>query len=177
MKPDPTRFRNAVFSLDELSNAAARLLRAQGVRVEDGRVTGAPDARALRFYQTLGVLDRPVRYDGRRAVYGYRHLLQVLAVKRLQAEGYSLAVIQASLPGKSTDELERGLRAASPLSGASSRSEALPDPPPSSSPRHVLTAEIAPGVTVTIDPVQVADPDHLIRRLAASLAPDGSKED
>jgi DNA-binding transcriptional MerR regulator len=176
MKLDLTRFREAEFSLDELSDAAARLLRQQGTRVDDGRVAGAPDARAIRFYQTLGVLDKPLRYDGRRAVYGYRHLLQILAVKRLQAEGYPLGVIQASLPAKSTGDLERGLSSAAPMAGQP-RDPDAPPPAPAVSPRRVLTAEIAPGVTVTIDPAHVSEPERLIRRLAAHLASGGPKED
>ncbi len=170
------RFRDAEFSLDELSETAARLLRQEGTRVDDGRVAGAPDGRAIRFYQTLGVLDKPLRYDGRRAVYGYRHLLQILAVKRLQAEGYPLGMIQSSLPAKSTDDLERGLRAAAPMAGPP-HELAAPAPTPDVSLRRVLTAEIAPGITVTIDPAQVPEPERLIRRLAAHLASGGPKED
>lgn len=146
------------------------------MRIEDGRVGGAPDARAIRFYQTTGVLDRPLRYDGRRAVYSYRHLLQILAIKRLQAEGYPLSMIQASLPAKTTGELERAMKSASPAGGVSvgSGNDA---PPARPSPRLVVSAELAPGVTVTIDPSQVPDPESLIRRLAASAASVGSKED
>ena len=187
MNPDPTRFRHVEFTLDELAGTAARLLRALAVEVDDGRVGGAPDARTIRFYQTTGVLDRPLRYDGRRAIYGYRHLLQILAVKRLQAEGYPLGMIQSALPAKSTGEIERALAgSSSPKAPAPGPAvEASPGPPwPTAGPEHtvaprpVLTADIAAGVTVTVDPAQVSDPEQLIRRLAASLAVERSpKED
>lgn len=176
MKPELTRFREAEFSLDELSETAARLLRQHGTRVDDGRVTLAPDIRVIRFYQTFGVVDKPLRYDGRRAVYGYRHLLQILAVKRLQAEGHPLGMIQSSLPAKSTDHLERALRTTTPAE-ALPRDPDGPPPAPAVSPRQVLTAEIAPGITVTIDPARVPEPDRVIRRLAAHLAPGSLKED
>jgi hypothetical protein len=88
------RYRTAEFSLEELAAAAGRLLRRLDLRPGDGRVTGTPDERSIRFYQAAGLVDRPTRYDGRRAVYGFRHLVQLLAVKRLQQEGHPLALIQ-----------------------------------------------------------------------------------
>src|SRR5512139_1332136 len=105
------RYRNAELTLEELAAAAARLLRRLDVRPDDGRIAPAPDARGIRYYQTVGVLDRPVRYDGRRAIYGFRHVLQLLVVKRLQQEGHPLHLIQQSLAGRPTDALEQALSA------------------------------------------------------------------
>jgi hypothetical protein len=72
-----------------------------------GRVREVPDRRAIRYYTTLGLLDRPAEMRGRTALYGRRHLLQLVAIKRLQARGLNLAEIQerllarlAQLPGK-----------------------------------------------------------------------------
>jgi hypothetical protein len=48
-------------------------------------------------------VDPPLSRRGRVARYGRRHLLQLVAVKRRQAEGRSLAEIQAELAG-ATDE-------------------------------------------------------------------------
>src|SRR5437016_1152361 len=45
----------------------------------DGRVARALDPRTVRYYQTLGILDRPHSYEGHKARYGPRHLLQLLA--------------------------------------------------------------------------------------------------
>src|SRR5512135_1920463 len=90
------RYRDAELTLGDLVAAAARLLRRLDVRPDDGRVALEPDARGVRYYQGIGVLDRPTRYDGRRAIYGFRHLLQLLAVKRLQQEGHPLHLIQQS---------------------------------------------------------------------------------
>jgi len=181
--PDLLSFRDTELDLDALAAAAHRLLRQARLRVDDGRVAGAPDARGIRYYQTLGVIDRPLRYDGRRAIYGYRHLLQLLAIRQLQREGYPLAVIQATLPARTTDVLEQSLvqalapqaaaHAAAPVAAdetasvgpATTEPAALPQ-----APRRILTGEVAPGITLSIDPGRVADADERFARIAARLA-------
>ena len=69
----------------------------------DGRVRDVPNERLVRWYATVGLVDPPLSRRGRVARYGRRHLLQLVAVKRRQAEGRSLAEIQAELTG-ATDE-------------------------------------------------------------------------
>ena len=68
-----------------------------------GRVRDVPNERLIRWYGTVGLVDPPLSRRGRVARYGRRHLLQLVAVKRRQAEGSSLAEIQAELAGL-TDE-------------------------------------------------------------------------
>jgi hypothetical protein len=87
------------WTLDQLVARVAEALAADGVRAPNGRIREVPDARALRWYATIGLLDRPAGFRGRTAVYGPRHLLQAVAVKRRQAEGMALAQIQAELSG------------------------------------------------------------------------------
>lgn len=65
----------------------------------NGRVRDLPDARAIRWYATIGLVDRPSAMRGRTALYGPRHLLQLVAVKRLQARGRTIAQIQQELAG------------------------------------------------------------------------------
>ncbi|WP_214405972.1 MerR family transcriptional regulator [Pseudonocardia lacus] len=65
----------------------------------DSRVRAVPDARAIRWYATIGLVDRPSAMRGRTALYGTRHLLQLVAVKRRQAQGRSIAEIQRELAG------------------------------------------------------------------------------
>lgn len=60
----------------------------------NGQVRAIPDERTIRYYGTLGLLDRPLAMRGRTALYGRRHLAQVVAIKRLQTTGRSLAEIQ-----------------------------------------------------------------------------------
>src|SRR5579875_1702800 len=69
----------------------------------NGRVRDVPNERLIRWYVTVGLVDPPLSRRGRVARYGRRHLLQLVAVKRRQAEGRSLAEIQAELAG-ATDE-------------------------------------------------------------------------
>jgi DNA-binding transcriptional MerR regulator len=97
-------------SLDELSGEVAQLLDEHGLleAQPDGRVSAAPDARTIRYYTTLGLLDRPAfsSAGGRQARYGRRHLLQLLAIKALQGAALPLSEIQARLYGRSDEELE-----------------------------------------------------------------------
>lgn len=69
----------------------------------NGRIRDVPNERLVRWYVTVGLVDPPLSRRGRVARYGRRHLLQLVAVKRRQAEGRSLAEIQAELAG-ATDE-------------------------------------------------------------------------
>ncbi len=71
----------------------------------NGQVRAVPDLRTIRYYTSLGLLDRPAAMRGRTALYGHRHLLQLVAVKRLQAEGKSLSEVQAALAGLDDDGL------------------------------------------------------------------------
>jgi len=175
------RYRDAELTLDDLVTAAAKLLISLDLRPEDGRIAQAPDARGIRYYQTVGVLDRPLRYDGRRAIYGFRHLLQLLAVKRLQQEGHPLHLIQQSLTGRPTAALEKVLGAMlaglgeapqrQETLGQAPRAEALHAEAPEAevAPAPLIAARLAPGVTITIDPALVSDPDALIARATAIL--------
>jgi hypothetical protein len=95
----------AEWTLAELADRAARALAEGGVRAPSGRVTEVPDPRLIRWYTTIGLLDRPTIGPGRIARYGQRHLLQLVAVKRLQAQGLSLAQIQQRLAGATDDQL------------------------------------------------------------------------
>ena len=59
--------------------------------------------RTVRLYATEGLIDRPGK-DGRRAVYGQRHLLQLLLIRSLARRGLSLTAI-APLAACSDGEL------------------------------------------------------------------------
>lgn len=61
--------------------------------------------RTLRYYATFGLLSRPSDRRGRKAFYGERHVLELVAVKKLQAQGVSLAAAQARLAGIATEAL------------------------------------------------------------------------
>lgn len=65
---------------------------------KNGQVRAVPDDRTIRYYGSIGLLDRPLAMRGRTALYGRRHLAQVVAIKRLQSTGRSLAEIQELWP-------------------------------------------------------------------------------
>jgi DNA-binding transcriptional MerR regulator len=95
------------WNLDELAERVDAAL-AVGYRGQpSGRVRDVPDRRAIRWYTTIGLIDRPVAYRGRTALYGPRHLLQLVAVKRLQAKGLPLVAIQQELAGATDTQLAR----------------------------------------------------------------------
>lgn len=144
--------------------------------VQDLRVQPLPDARTIRFYQTAGLLDRPVRYDGRVARYGVRHLLQLVAIRALQAQGLSLSQVQSAFAGITDGELQqivanaigakRFARARSIAPATPSRGVAGSTVGRSTS---LVAVELAPGVTVTVDARLCADVDHTVRALRQAL--------
>ncbi|MCS5700961.1 MerR family transcriptional regulator [Cyanobium sp. FGCU-52] len=83
------------YGLEELLAAAGRWL---GEEIT---------SRTVRLYATQGLIDRPGK-EGRHAVYGRRHLLQLLLIRSLARRGLSLSAI-APLVVLPDDELERQL--------------------------------------------------------------------
>ena len=104
------------YTLAELSDEVGRRLACSGVSPASARVSPLPDGRTLRYYTTLGLLDRPLEVRDRQARYSERHVLQALAIKALQSAGHSLAVIQVALAG--LDERELAAVAAGGRKGA-----------------------------------------------------------
>ena len=96
-----------MFGLDDLSSEVANRLAQLGMlgAAPDARVSAAPDSRTVRYYTTLGLLDRP-RIENRQARYSQRHLLQLLAIKILQSLDLPLARIQELMYGRSDAELQ-----------------------------------------------------------------------
>ncbi|MEV0592662.1 helix-turn-helix domain-containing protein [Nonomuraea cavernae] len=93
------------WTIGELAERAADLLRSHAQPV-NGRVRDVPGERLIRWYTTIGLVDPPLSRRGRVARYGRRHLLQLVAVKRLQAAGRSIADIQTALAGATDSMLE-----------------------------------------------------------------------
>lgn len=85
------------WTLSELVAAVAARIEALPAP-SNGQVRAVPDERTVRYYGSLGLLDRPLAMRGRTALYGPRHLAQVVAIKRLQVAGKSLADIRALWP-------------------------------------------------------------------------------
>ena len=116
------RVPDAGWSLDELVDHANRLLPmflpAAGDRPGSaGKVREEVNARLVRHYAGVGLLDDNTR-EGREARYGFRHLLQVLLVRRLLLEGYPATVIAKLLAGKGDAELRALLQGGTSVSAA-----------------------------------------------------------
>jgi DNA-binding transcriptional MerR regulator len=97
----------SLWTLDELAERVDAALAVDYHGQPSGRVRDVPDRRAIRWYTTIGLVDRPAGHRGRTAMYGPRHLLQLVAVKRLQARGLPLVAIQQQLAGATDAQLAR----------------------------------------------------------------------
>src|SRR6516225_1500414 len=96
-----------LWTIDELGAQVALALSVDYEGAPNSRVRDIPDRRTIRYYTMLGLLDRASDMRGRTALYGRRHLLQLVAIKKLQARGQSLAEIQRSLLGQTDAALAR----------------------------------------------------------------------
>jgi DNA-binding transcriptional MerR regulator len=98
------------WTLDQLAERVGAALSVGYSGQASGRVREVPDQRAIRYYTTIGLVDRPSAMRARTALYGRRHLLQLVAIKRLQAAGRTLAEVQRELAGATDAQLERVAR-------------------------------------------------------------------
>jgi DNA-binding transcriptional MerR regulator len=121
--------------------------------------------RLVRHYTSLGAMDEPLKV-GRNATYTYRHLLQLLVVRRLMAQGYGASAIDDLTISQSNAELEALLQGGAQLSVTPAnpalgflqhiqnrdKRAAVPPISPSSSPppspQHWLRIAILPGLEV-----------------------------
>ncbi len=105
----------APWGLRDLAALAGGILDASGVVPVNAAARARPSERTIRFYVARGLVSPP---DGRgtAAVYSYRHLLQVLAIKLRQMEGATLESMVKEFGGLTGDLIER--RAASALGPA-----------------------------------------------------------
>jgi DNA-binding transcriptional MerR regulator len=95
--------------LDDLVHAAAEVIPRLANRPDYGRATAIPDARTVRYYIQQGLVDRPHGSAGTAALYGYRHLLQLVAVKVLQGQYMPMERIREAISGLENRGLEAQL--------------------------------------------------------------------
>lgn len=146
------------------------------------RVTEIPTERTIRFYTANGLVDKPGDKRGTSALYGYRQILQVLAVKYLQSHYLPLVKIRSLVENVSNRELEqlipevpsaaaahrafvRGDTApVAPQARGASRdspapAQAPPPPPPATaedSPDAWYRIEVAPGIELHVHAVALS---------------------
>jgi DNA-binding transcriptional MerR regulator len=70
------------------------------------RVSDIPTERTVRYYTTNFLVDKPLARDGVNALYGYRHLLQILAIKYLQSQYLPLVKVRSLIKNADNRELE-----------------------------------------------------------------------
>jgi DNA-binding transcriptional MerR regulator len=92
--------------LPEFAQAGERLLSQLALEQERGTVTNVPDERTIRYYLAEGLIQPPEEKQGTASVFGYMNLLQLLAVKKLQAEHLPIRKIRELVARKSERELE-----------------------------------------------------------------------
>ena len=85
----------SLLSLQELVAEAAVLLSEAAIDQPSGRVSDVPTVRTVRYYASHGLLDKPAAHRGRAALYNHTHLMQLLAIKRLQAQGLTLEQVKS----------------------------------------------------------------------------------
>jgi hypothetical protein len=182
----------APWGLRDLTALAAGILDASGIVPVSAVARSRPTERTIRFYVARHLVNAP---DGRgtAATYGYRHLLQVLAVKLRQMEGATLETIERDLAGLTGDAVERRVAAAlgsrlprpadlqllrgpGTARGRVARAvDAWLAPPPNEAPRSSVCRRIAiaPGVELLVDEahpaLQLGGDTGLAARVRAAL--------
>ncbi len=149
----------APWTLSELAEEVAAVLRGYEAAA-NGQVRAVPDERSIRYYTTLGLLDRPAAMRGRTALYGKRHLAQVVAIKRMQAAGRSLADIAEVLP--TIDDATLGRVSGLAVPRRSPPPAARPDfwrsAPAKRDPMAPHTIECEPAKAAPLPPARVVKP-------------------
>jgi DNA-binding transcriptional MerR regulator len=106
--------------LPEFAQAGGRILAEMELEQARGTVTSVPDERTIRYYLAEGLIQAPEEKQGTASVFGYQNLLQLLVVKKLQAEHLPIRKIKELVAGKGEQELE-ALLGVSGQSGKKSR--------------------------------------------------------
>jgi DNA-binding transcriptional MerR regulator len=93
------------YSIAELADAVNSWCKQHDVAPLHNRVGEFVTGRNIRYYQGIGLVARPVNSSGR----GFTdlHRLQLIAIRLLQAKGWSLDRIQAALAGRTEAELRQ----------------------------------------------------------------------
>jgi DNA-binding transcriptional MerR regulator len=93
------------WTIQELAETVNAWCRERALQPANGQTATELSARTLHYYRSTGLLDAPESGAGRG--YGRRHLLQLKAIRILQAEGLPLSRIQQLLFARPNKELEQ----------------------------------------------------------------------
>lgn len=114
---------------------------------EGARSSAAFSTRSFRHYQTMGCIAAP-RRAGKSVVYGFKHYLQALVIRKLLWEKMSSEQIAALMAGRDTGELKRLLLEGIEIVAAGGREGAEP---PSSDGGIWKRVVLAPGVELHLE--------------------------
>jgi DNA-binding transcriptional MerR regulator len=151
--------------LPEFASICERVVSDMDLEQQRGTVTSVPDERTIRYYLSEGLVQAPEERQGTASVFTYLNLLQIVAVKKLQAEHLPIRKIRDLVSGKSEQELEALLGIGEPagkkgtdakqyleslLTGIPTPRESVPPtaavkPAPAPSPPQVDSSAAAPG--------------------------------
>jgi DNA-binding transcriptional MerR regulator len=157
---------DGLWTLEQLSERVADALAEDYDGQPSGRVRELPTGRTIRWYTTIGLVDRPAELRGRTAYYTRRHLLQLVAVKRLQAAGASLADVQERLVGATDSTLAE-------LAGPTSRPARFWAAKPAAADVDSVSAAVGAPLPVVVQGLRLTDGVTLLLN-AATRAPDTS---
>jgi DNA-binding transcriptional MerR regulator len=129
--------------LDRINKLAVQIVPEENEN--HSRVKRTFTERSFRHYQTLGCIDSPEK-DGNRGLYGVRHFVQALLVRKLLWERVSSEQIAALLAGRGVEETKRmfldGIEMVAKPEGNEGVAESM-------SPKSAQTwkrVELAPGI-------------------------------
>lgn len=97
----------------EFARVGEQILAELGLEQARGTVTSVPDERTIRYYMAEGLIQTPGEKQGTASLFSYLNLLQLLTVKKLQADHLPIRKIRELVAGKSEQELELLLGAGS----------------------------------------------------------------
>jgi DNA-binding transcriptional MerR regulator len=137
--------------LPEFAETAEKILSELDLEQERGTVTNVPDERTIRYYLAEGLIQAPEEKQGTASVFGYMNLLQLVAVKKLQAEHLPIRKIRELMAGKSAQALETLLGIGGPTGKKSGESEA----------KRYLESLLAPSMSRTFGSVAVTGTQRL----------------
>src|SRR5262245_54225270 len=100
--------RKTTWTADELTAEVSRRL-AGSIEAGELPIEPAVSLRTLRYYRRLGLISAPVRRVRRRWLFEERHVLELMAIRRLQTAGWDLVQIGDAL--EVTREREEILKA------------------------------------------------------------------
>jgi DNA-binding transcriptional MerR regulator len=94
----------SVYTVSELAEQVNGWCEEHGISPANGQAGEVVTERNIRFYRTTGLLDAP---EGGGHGFGEKHLLQLIAIRLLQAQGLPLRRIRELLYGRSLADLRQ----------------------------------------------------------------------